>query len=93
MMRTVDLIEKKRNGGTLTEEEIRFLIEGYTNGTIPDYQMSAWAMAVWFRGMNDKETAILTDAMTKSGDTVDLSCFGDLSVDKHSPVASAIRPP
>lgn len=83
-MRTVDLIEKKRNGGTLTEEEIRFLIEGYTDGTIPDYQMAAWAMAVWFRGMTDEETAILTDAMTRSGDTVDLSCFGELSVDKHS---------
>ena len=84
MMRTVDIIQKKRDGGTLTEEEIRFLIEGYVNGSIPDYQMSAWAMAVWFRGMDDQETAILTDAMTKSGDLVDLSCFGDLSVDKHS---------
>ena len=83
-MRTVDLIEKKRNGGVLTDEEIRFLIGGYTDGSIPDYQMAAWAMAVWFRGMDDHETAVLTDAMMRSGDTVDLSCFGNLSVDKHS---------
>ena len=83
-MRVVDIIAKKRDGGTLSEEEIRFLIEGYTNGTIPDYQMSAWAMAVCCRGMDDRETAVLTDAMMRSGDQVDLSCFGDLSVDKHS---------
>jgi len=83
-MRAVDLIAKKRDGGVLTEEEIRFLIEGYTNGSIPDYQMSAWAMAVFYKGMNDEETAVLTDAMMRSGDTVDLSCFGSLSVDKHS---------
>lgn len=83
-MRTVDLIEKKRNGGVLSDEEIRFLIGGYTDGSIPDYQMAAWAMAVWFRGMDDHETAVLTDAMMRSGDTVDLSCFGNLSVDKHS---------
>lgn len=83
-MRAVDLIEKKKNGQELTKEEIRFLIRGYTDGSIPDYQMSAWAMAVCFRGMTPKETAILTDAMMRSGDTVDLSCFGELSVDKHS---------
>jgi len=83
-MRVVDLIAKKRDGMELTEEEIRFLIRGYTDGVIPDYQMSAWAMAVFYRGMTDAETAILTDAMMHSGDTVDLSCFGDLSVDKHS---------
>ena len=83
-MRAVDLIAKKRDGGVLTEEEIRFLIEGYTDGSIPDYQMSAWAMAVFYKGMNDEETAVLTDAMMRSGDTVDLSCFGGLSVDKHS---------
>ena len=83
-MRMVDLIAKKRDGGVLSEQEIRFLIEGYTNGEIPDYQMSAWAMAVLFRGMTAEETAILTDAMMASGDTVDLSAFGDLSVDKHS---------
>lgn len=83
-MRAVDLIAKKRDGNTLTEEEIRFLIRGYTDGTIPDYQMSAWAMAVFYRGMTPQETAILTDAMMRSGDTVDLRCFGSLSVDKHS---------
>ena len=83
-MRAVDLIAKKRDGGVLTEEEIRFLINGYTDGSIPDYQMSAWAMAVFYRGMTDEETAVLTDAMMRSGDQVDLSCFGDLSVDKHS---------
>ena len=83
-MRAVDLIEKKRDGGVLTEEEIRFLIQGYTDGSIPDYQMSAWAMAVFYRGMTDAETAVLTDAMMRSGDQVDLSCFGSLSVDKHS---------
>ena len=83
-MRVVDLIAKKRDGFELTEAEIRFLIRGYTDGSIPDYQMSAWAMAVLWRGMTDRETAILTDAMMHSGDTVDLSCFGDLSVDKHS---------
>ena len=83
-MRAVDLIAKKRDGGVLTKEEIRFLINGYTDGSIPDYQMSAWAMAVFYRGMTDEETAVLTDAMMRSGDQVDLSCFGDLSVDKHS---------
>ena len=83
-MHAVDLIAKKKSGMALTEEEIRFLIGGYTDGTIPDYQMSAWAMAVCFQGMTPEETAILTDAMMRSGDTVDLSCFGDLSVDKHS---------
>ena len=83
-MRTVDLIAKKKDGKALTEEEIRFLIRGYTEGEIPDYQMSAWAMAVCFQGMTPEETAILTDAMMRSGDTVDLSCFGTLSVDKHS---------
>ena len=83
-MRMVDLIAKKRDGYELIESEIRFLIRGYTDGSIPDYQMSAWAMAVFYRGMTDRETAILTDAMMHSGDTVDLSCFGGLSVDKHS---------
>ena len=83
-MHAVELIAKKRDGYELTEEEIRFLISGYTDGRIPDYQMSAWAMAVFYRGMTDGETAVLTDAMMRSGDTVDLSCFGDLSVDKHS---------
>ena len=83
-MRMVDLIEKKKQGNTLTEEEILFLVEGFTKGEIPDYQMSAFAMAVYFRGMDDVETAKLTEAMMRSGDMVDLSRFGNLSVDKHS---------
>ena len=83
-MRMVDLIEKKRDGLALTDEEIRFLITGFTDGSIPDYQMSAFAMAVFFKGMTDHETAVLTDAMMRSGDTIDLSRFGSKSVDKHS---------
>ena len=83
-MRMYDIIRHKRMGQALTEAEIRFMIEGYTEGSIPDYQMSALAMAVCLNGMNPEETAVLTDAMMRSGDTVDLSCFGKLSVDKHS---------
>ena len=83
-MRTVDLIEKKRNGLALTKAEIDFLIGGYTRGEIPDYQMAAWAMAVYFRGMTREKTVALTQAMEHSGDTVDLSAFGRYSVDKHS---------
>ena len=83
-MRVTELIHKKRQGGALTEQEIRWLIENYTAGKIPDYQISAFTMAVWFRGMTPEETVALTDAMMRSGDTVDLSCFGELSIDKHS---------
>ena len=83
-MRMVDLIEKKRDGGILADGEIRFIIEGFTQGSIPDYQMSAFAMAVFYKGMTDHETAVLTDAMMRSGDTIDLSRFGTRSVDKHS---------
>jgi len=83
-MRTVDLIEKKKRGGELNKEELQFLIRGYTEGSIPDYQMSAFAMAVCFRSMTPAETAALTEAMALSGDTVDLSAFGDTTVDKHS---------
>lgn len=83
-MRAVELIHKKREGQALTQEEIRDLIRGYTDGSVPDYQMSAFAMAVYFRGMTEEETVFLTDAMMHSGDTVDLSMFGDKSVDKHS---------
>ncbi len=83
-MRMTELIHKKREGGALTADEIRFLIENYTNGTIPDYQMSAFAMAVYFRGMTEEETVLLTQEMMLSGDTVDLSLFGKLSADKHS---------
>ena len=83
-MRAVDIIYKKRNGGSLTSEELSFLIHGYCQGDIPDYQMSAWAMAVFFRGMNAQETADLTLAMAQSGDQVDLSAVQGIKVDKHS---------
>lgn len=83
-MRMVDLIEKKRDGGTLSREEIRFIIKGYVEGQIPDYQMSAWAMAVYFRGMVTEEIAELTLAMAESGDEIDLSVLEGRFVDKHS---------
>ncbi len=83
-MRAVDIIEKKRDGGTLTPEEIEFFVKGFTNRDIPDYQASAWAMAVLFQGMTPKETADLTLAMAHSGDVIDLSDTVDLALDKHS---------
>ena len=83
-MRMYDIIEKKRDGHSLTDEEIRFFVEGYTDGSIPDYQAAAFCMAVFFQGMEDREIAVLTDAMACSGDMLDLSRFGALSVDKHS---------
>lgn len=83
-MRAVDIIQKKRDGLELSTEEISFLIEGYSNGTVPDYQMAAWAMAVFFRGMTPKETADLTLAMARSGDQIDLSRIQGIKVDKHS---------
>ena len=83
-MRMYDIIEKKRNGDELSEKEINFFVKGYTDGLIPDYQASAFCMAVYFKGMTEKETVILTEAMANSGDTVDLSMFGNLSADKHS---------
>lgn len=83
-MRMYDIIEKKRNGKELSKEEIEFFIKGYTNGSIPDYQASAFCMAVYFKGMTENETVLLTEAMANSGDTVDLSMFGTLSADKHS---------
>jgi len=78
------IIHKKRLGEELSEEEIKFFVDGYTKGDIPDYQASALAMAIMFVGMTDGETALLTKHMALSGDTVDLSGFGNLSCDKHS---------
>lgn len=83
-MRMYDIIQKKRDGGVLTDEEIDFFVKGYVANEIPDYQASALMMAIFFKGMNDEETALLTRFMAHSGDTVDLSRFGTLSVDKHS---------
>lgn len=83
-MRMVDIIEKKRNGNELTTEEINFIISGYTEGNIPDYQMSAFTMAVYFMGMNDRESTDLATAMLNSGDKIDLSSIPGIKVDKHS---------
>ncbi|MBS7359831.1 MAG: thymidine phosphorylase [Oscillospiraceae bacterium] len=83
-MRMYDLILKKRQGGELTNEEIRYIIKGYTDGTIPDYQMSALSMAICFNSMTDREISAMTTEMANSGDTIDLSEFGELTVDKHS---------
>src|SRR5438477_5569665 len=83
-MRTVDLIQRKRDGEELAPEEIDFLIAGYTNGEIPDYQMSAFLMATFFAGMTDREVSRLTECMLYSGERVDLSSIPGVKVDKHS---------
>ena len=83
-LRAYDIIAKKKNGKKLRREEIEFLVNGYTEGDIPDYQVSAWAMAVIFQGMDKEETAYLTDVMAKSGDRIDLSPIKGVKVDKHS---------
>src|SRR5579864_3842390 len=83
-MRTVDLIQRKRDGGELDTAEISYLVEGYTRGDIPDYQMSAFLMATYFAGMTDREVSTLTDCMIRSGETVDLSSVKGVKVDKHS---------
>jgi pyrimidine-nucleoside phosphorylase len=83
-MRTVDLIQRKRDGEELSPEEIEFLVVGYTNGDIPDYQMSSFLMAVYFSGMSDREVSRLTECMLRSGDIVNLSAIPGVKVDKHS---------
>lgn len=83
-MRTVDLIQRKRDGEELAPDEIEFLVEGYTSGDIPDYQMSAFLMAVFYTGMSDREVTRLTECMLRSGDLVDLSSVPGVKVDKHS---------
>jgi pyrimidine-nucleoside phosphorylase/thymidine phosphorylase len=83
-MRAVDLIRKKRDSGEHSREEIEFLISGYTRGEIPDYQIAAWLMAVWIRGLSRGETTALTQAMLHSGEVLDLSSLPAKKVDKHS---------
>jgi pyrimidine-nucleoside phosphorylase len=83
-MRAVDIIIKKRDGQELTREEIEFFVQGYSEGTIPDYQAASWTMAVLLRGMTAQETTDLTMAMVRSGETLDLSAVVPLAVDKHS---------
>src|SRR3982751_3615455 len=83
-MRTVDLIHRKRDGEELSPEELQFLVDGYTRGDIPDYQISAFLMAVFFSGMSDREVSAVTESMVNSGSTVDLSSIPGIKVDKHS---------
>jgi pyrimidine-nucleoside phosphorylase len=83
-LRFSDLIIKKRNGLKLTENDIKFMIEEYNEGKIPDYQMSAMLMAIYFKGMNNSEIRYLTKAMIDSGKIIDLSSIPGIKVDKHS---------
>lgn len=83
-MRAVDIIQKKRDGLELTREEIEWLIEGYVAGTVPDYQMSAFAMAIYFKGMTTREISDLTMTMVGTGQEIDLSAISGIKVDKHS---------
>src|SRR5438445_4542968 len=83
-MRTVDLIQRKRDGEELAPEEISFLIDGYTSGDIPDYQMSSFLMATFFSGMTDREVSRLTECMLSSGERVDLSSIPGVKVAQHS---------
>src|ERR1700689_5722749 len=83
-MRTVDLIHRKRDGEELSPEEIASIVEGYNRNEIPDYQMSAFLMAVFHSGMTDREVSAATECMVRSGETVDLSSIPGIKVDKHS---------
>jgi pyrimidine-nucleoside phosphorylase len=80
----IDVIARKKAGKALSEEEIRYFISGVTDGSIPDYQISALLMAIYFRGLDRHETFILTDAMLQSGERMDLSSLPGIKVDKHS---------
>ncbi len=82
-MRMYDLIAKKKKGAELTTEEIRYMIAGFSDGSVPDYQMAAMTMAICFRGMSKRETVDLTLAMRDSGDVIDLSRIAGIKVDKH----------
>ncbi|GAA8622343.1 pyrimidine-nucleoside phosphorylase [Helicobacter pylori] len=84
-MRMIDIIEKKRDGKSLTKEEIEFFVNGYTHEEVPDYQASSLAMAIFFQDMNDEERAALTMSMVNSGEKIDLSDINGIKVDKHSP--------
>ncbi|MBR4071179.1 MAG: thymidine phosphorylase [Clostridia bacterium] len=83
-MNITEIINKKKHGSSLTDDEIYYVITNYISGEVTDYHMSALAMAIFFQGMDDKETATLTNVMAQSGDQLDLSEFGNLTVDKHS---------
>ena len=83
-MRFVDIIEKKKEKASLTKEELHFFIDGYVKGTIPDYQVSALLMAIYFNGMDAQETACLCEEMLYSGDVMDLSAISGVKCDKHS---------
>jgi len=83
-MRMVDIITKKRDGHELSDKEIEFFVNGYVDGKIPDYQVSALLMAILFKGMSDREIVTLTDLMEHSGDVIDLSSIPGKKVDKHS---------
>lgn len=83
-MNCIDIINKTKRSQKLTDEEIKYLINGYTSGEIPDYQMSAWLMAVCLNGISEEETITLTKVMRDSGDVLDLSCIGGFTADKHS---------
>ena len=83
-MRMYDIIEKKRDGGKLSKEEIDFWINGYVKGDIPDYQVSSLLMAIFFQGLDDEELTNLTVTMAKSGEMIDLSKINGIKVDKHS---------
>ena len=83
-MRAVDIIQKKRDGLALSQKEIEWLIEGYVSGSVPDYQMAAFAMAVYFKGMTTEEVSHLTMKMVETGQQFDLSAIPGIKVDKHS---------